>query len=280
MKSANRIQLCTVFGVLISLSLLGVPLADASTIRTDDAAGLAAIISGGKTKVIDLTQPLSGKTPTYDGKSDFKYETLTTIDKDGYATGAFNMHEHCGTHVDAPSHFINGKRTVDKLEPGNLVLPVVVIDVRNEVNKDPDYTLTLDKVKAWEHGGFIPNGSAVLLSTGWGKRCNDANQYRNADSKGAMHFPGFSIEAAKYLVENHKVKALGIDTLSADVGTSEDFLVHSYALKQDLYLIEGLINLDLLPARGSVLFCGPLKIEGGTGSPARVMAVVQLATNN
>lgn len=248
---------------------------DARTSKMENTSALLAAVSGGKTKVIDLTQPLSAKTPTYEGKSDFTYEPLTTVEKDGYATGAFHMHEHCGTHIDAPTHFISGKRTIDKLEPDNLILPAVVIDVRNEVNKDPDYLLTIEKVKDWEKGGFVPNGAAVLLLTGWSKRFNDAHQYRNPDSKGTMHFPGFSVEAAKYLVEHHKIRALGIDTLSADCGTSEDFLVHSYALKQDLYLIENLTNLDLLPARGALLFCGPLKIEGGTGSPARVMAVIQ-----
>jgi kynurenine formamidase len=280
MKSIRELQCGTVLGMVISLFFQGVPMADASPVRVDDSDSLIATISAGKTKVVDLTQTLSDKTPTYEGKPDFKYETLTTVEKEGYATGAFHTHEHCGTHIDAPSHFVSGKRTIDRLEPANLILPAVVIDVRFEVNKDPDYTLTLDRVKAWEKSGYIPTGSAVLLLTGWSKRYQDASHYRNADTKGAMHFPGFSLEAAKYLVENHRVKALGIDTLSADCGTSEDFLVHSYALKQDLFLIENLTNLDALPARGALLFCGPLKIEGGTGSPARVMAIVPLAQIN
>ena len=225
-------------------------------------------------KVIDLTQLLNDKTPTYGGETDeFKYHKLSTVDKDGYETGEFCMHEHFGTHLDAPIHFSHGAKTVDKLNPAELVLPLTVIDVRNETTNNPDYLLTVEKIKSIEKTAQIADHSAVLLLTGWDKHYFVNGKYRNADSKGVMHFPGFSLEAAQYLIEHHDIRALGIDTLSIDYGPSEDFAVHKYILGKGLFMVENLTNLDQLPVTGAVGIFAPLKIEGGTGSPARVLAL-------
>lgn len=119
----------------------------------------------------------------------------------------------------------------------------------------------------------MPEGAAVLLFTGWDSRYEKANDYRNADAEGTLHFPGFSEEAIQYLLTERKVVALGIDTLSIDYGPSKDFAGHKLSHAGGLYHIENMTNLDKLPARGSVLFAGPLAIESGSGSPARVLAV-------
>jgi kynurenine formamidase/mono/diheme cytochrome c family protein len=228
----------------------------------------------GQAQVIDLTQPLSTKTPTYGGERDsFRYEKLGDIKKDGYAAGAFRVPEHFGTHVDAPGHFIVSKETIERLKVKKFIAPAVVLDIRSKVNVNPDYQLTAEEIAEFERGGAIPDGAAVLLLTGWDNRYPDADKYRNADAQGVMHFPGFSEGAIQYLLRNPKVVALGIDTLSIDYGPSKDFIGHKISHGSGLYHIENLTNLDKLPARGAVIFVGALPIEGGSGSPARVLAI-------
>lgn len=228
-----------------------------------------------KTKVIDLTQTLNEHTPSYGGKEgEFKYETLSRVEKDGYGSGTFFTHEHLGTHIDAPIHFCVGGKSVDKLDPNDLFLPAVVIDVRDEVKKNPDYLLTVEKIRIFEDEHYIAPHSAVLLLTGWSNYYSDQSKYRNADDKGKMHFPGFSFEAAKYLVDGLKIAALGIDTLSIDNGSSNEFPVHKFVLSKELFMAENLTNLDQLPSTGAAVIFAPLKIENGTGSPARVLALI------
>ena len=111
-------------------------------------------------------------------------------------------------------------------------MPAIVIDVRNEVKENPDYLLTVDKVKSFAENNTIPVRAAILLLTGWDKRYFVKDQYRNADQEGIMHFPGFSLKAANYLLENYKIAALGIDTLSIDNGASKDFPVHQFILSK------------------------------------------------
>lgn len=227
----------------------------------------------GQARIIDLTHPLNANTPTYGGEPNaMRYERLAEINRDGYAAGAFRVPEHFGTHVDAPGHFIKGKATVDQIEARRLIAPAVVIDVRARVTQ-PDYQLSAAEIQAWERGGKIPDGAAVLLRTGWDARYQDAAKYRNAGPDKVTHFPGYSEEAVRYLLNNRKVVALGIDTLSIDYGPSRDFPVHKLSHESGLYHIENLTNLEKLPARGAFIFVGPLPIEGGSGSPARVIAI-------
>ena len=226
-------------------------------------------------KVIDLTHILSGNLPDFhQGDSAFSYQSVYTIKKDGYAGGRFCTPEHYGTHVDAPSHFIEGGDSIDKLAAQKLIAPCVVIDVRQQVKNNPDYELTVDDVKAFEAGGSVPAGAIVLLLTGWSERWQTPSLYRNADSGGTMHFPAFSPQAAAYLVNDRHIGALGLDTISADYGLSKSYGVHKTVLGQGLYIIENLDHLDRLPARGAQIICAPLPLENGTGSPARVLAVV------
>lgn len=227
-------------------------------------------------KVIDLSHTLGPDLPDFQpGKTQFAYQKVNSIAKNGYASGKFTCPEHYGTHIDAPAHFVSGATTIDKLEAQNFVLPCVVIDVRKEVKNDPDYALTVAKVEDFEKQGKIPQGAAVLLLTGWSKRWSEAKAYLNEDSKGTMHFPAFSKESADFLLAKRKVRALGIDTISADIGASATYDVHKTMLKQGKYLIENLNSLDKLPARGCTLICAPLPLKDGTGSPARIMALVQ-----
>ena len=224
--------------------------------------------------VVDLTHVLGPDLPDFHTGSDaFHYKKIFSVEKDGYANGSFCTVEHYGTHVDAPSHFFANGISIDKIEANKLVLPCFVLDVREKVKDNPDYRLTVDDIKAFEDKGQIPPRSAVLLLTGWANKWGPTGDYRNADSKGVMHFPGFDKDSAEYLVNKRHASCLGIDTLSIDAGTSNVYAAHKIALGNGIYMIENLNNLHMLPARGAWLITAPLKLQGGTGSPARVFAL-------
>jgi kynurenine formamidase len=164
--------------------------------------------------------------------------------------------------------------TVDEIPVEKLFGPAVVIDVSAESAKDADYRLTEDRVGAWEQKhGRISRGAIVLLRTGWGTRWPDEARYRGDDAHGVMHFPGFSVESAKLLMERG-VSGLGIDTMSIDYGASKNYEVHRTALPAGLYQLENLANLGELPETGAFLVVAPIKLEGGSGGPCRVFAIL------
>jgi kynurenine formamidase len=204
----------------------------------------------------------------------FEAQVNSTVEKNGYFTRSFWMLEHYGTHLDAPIHFPPGKVTVDKIPAKQLFGPAVVVDVRADAAKDADYLLSPGRIEDWEkRHGRVPEGAIVLLRTGWAARWPDVLRYRNQDGQGRMHFPGFSVEAVKVLIER-KVSGLGCDTLSADYGASTDFAVHHLALGAGLYQLENLADLSEVPEVGAFLIVAPIKLEGGSGGAVRVFALV------
>ena len=271
----NRVAAVALFAATLCVMAVGCAQTAPQTADGKVAGeGLLERALKGEARIIDLSHPLGPNTPTYGGERDaFRYEKLGDIERDGYAAGAFRVPEHFGTHVDAPGHFLKDKETVDRIEAKRLIAPAAVIDVRAKVGANPDYRISAEEIREWERGGAVPEGAAVLLLTGWAKRYADAKSYRNADETGGLHFPGYSEEAINYLLNERKVVALGIDTLSIDYGPSKDFSGHKLSHGGGLYHIENMANLDKLPARGAVIFAGPLSIEGGSGSPARVLAI-------
>jgi len=232
-------------------------------------------ISSGKTRVLDLSYAISDKLVAWPGDEKvFEAKVNATIEKNGYFTRSFWMLEHYGTHLDAPAHFPPGKATVDQIPVKQLFGPAVVLDVRSEGAKDADYQLPAARLEEWEkRHGRIREGSIVILRTGWASRWPDAQKYRNQDAQGKMHFPGFSSEAAKLLIER-KVSGLGCDTLSIDYGASSDFAVHHLTLGAGLYHLENLADLTALPEAGAFLVVAPIKLEGGSGGPVRVFALL------
>ena len=232
-------------------------------------------IATGKTRVIDLSYALSDKLVPWPGDArGFEAKANASVEKDGYFTRSFWMLEHYGTHLDAPAHFPPGKTTVDRIPAEKFFAPAVVLDVRTEADRDADYQLTVKRIEAWEaKHGKIPAGAVVLLRTGWAARWPDVARYRNQDANGKMHFPGFSVDAAKLLLER-KVSGLGCDTLSIDPGNSPDFPVHRLVLGADVYQLENLADLKDLPESGAFLIAAPIKLEGGSGGPVRVFALV------
>jgi kynurenine formamidase len=232
-------------------------------------------VSDGSTRVVDMTYALNAQLPAWpgDGRT-FEAKVEATPEKDGYFARSFWTLEHYGTHMDAPAHFPPGKEFLDQIPVTHLFAPAVVIDAREEAGKDADYRLRVMRVEKWEAlHGRIPTGAVVLLRTGWASRWPDQARYRNMDSAGVMHFPGFSVEAARLLIERGAV-ALGIDTLSIDYGPSKDFEVHRVTLPAGLYQLENLANMDQLPEAGAFLISAPIKLEGGSGGPVRVFAIL------
>jgi kynurenine formamidase len=232
-------------------------------------------IPSGKTRVLDLSYAINDKLVPWPGDEKFfEAKVNASVEKNGYFTRSFWMLEHYGTHMDAPAHFPPGKATVDQIPAKQLFGPAVVLDVRAESSKDADYQLGAAPVEDWEkRHGQIPEGAIVLLRTGWASRWPDVQKYRNQDAKGKMHFPGFSVDSAKLLVQR-KVSGLGCDTLSIDYGASEDFAVHHVSLGAGLYHLENLADLSELPEAGAFLIVAPIKLEGGSGGPVRVFALL------
>lgn len=195
-----------------------------------------------------------------------------------YSSNAFSAPEHGGTHLDAPIHFAEHGRSVDQIPPNQLIAPAVVIDVSNQTTTDPDYRLTAADVRAWEsRNGAIAGGSIVLLHTGWGKRYSDRKAYFGDDTPGAtnkLHFPSYGAEAARLLVGERHVGAIGVDTASIDYGPSRDFIVHQIANGAGVPGLENLANLGRLPERGAWVIALPMKIGGGSGGPLRIVAIV------
>ncbi|MGA7922038.1 MAG: cyclase family protein [Candidatus Acidiferrales bacterium] len=266
----------TAVSLIIALARLGRPISAAAQ-KKNAASPQSCLcgISDGSARVVDMTYAINDRLPAWPGDDrHFEAKAVATAEKDGYFARSFWMLEHYGTHLDAPAHFPPGKLYLDQIPPDHLFGPAVVIDVREEANKDPDYRLRVMRVEKWEaQHGRIPKGSIVLLRTGWSSRWPDEPRYRNMDTNGVMHFPGFSVEAAKLLIERGAV-GLGIDTLSIDYGPSKDFEVHRVDLPAGLYNLENLANLDQLPEAGASVIAAPIKLEGGSGGPVRVFAIL------
>ena len=225
-------------------------------------------------KVVDLTIPLGTDIIMWPGAPSPEVETIVTVQHDGYFARRVSFFEHTGTHFDAPCHFIEGKATTDKIPASDLVRPAVVIDISASIGADADAVLTLDHVKAWESvNGQVPTKSAILLRTGWEEFNTDKLKY--AGPEGDLHFPGFGVEAAQYLVNEREAVGLGIDTLGIDPGNKADFPVHSQiSHPKGLWHLENLQNLKKLPPVGAWIVVGVLPLVGGSGSPARVIALL------
>jgi kynurenine formamidase len=241
----------------------------------------AAALDLSNARVIDLTWSLDEKTLYWpsDPPASFKLQQIShgkTPAGFFYASNSFCTAEHGGTHLDAPIHFSEKGLTADQIPVTQLVGPAVVIDVSAAAAKDPDYRATPKDVAAWESKhGPIPAGAVVLLRTGWGSRWPDRKRYFGSESPSDasdLHFPSYGKDAAELLVKQRKVAALGVDTPSIDYGPSKDFIVHQVANGANVSGLENVAHLEQLPEKGAWVVALPLKIAGGSGSPARIIA--------
>jgi len=232
-------------------------------------------IGHGRAHILDLTHAINDHLPPWPGDNkSFEAIPNANVEQNGYFTRSFWMLEHCGTHLDAPVHFPPGRTTVDLIPPEQLIGPAVVLDIRREGEREADYRLPVARVQEWEQAhGDVPQGAIVLLRTGRALRWPDADSYRGMDASGAMHFPGFSVEAVRYLLLK-RISGIGADAMSVDTGNSKGYEVHHLALGSDLFQLENLADLSAVPESGAWLIVAPIKLEGGSGGPCRVFAVL------
>ncbi len=236
----------------------------------------------GENQLIDLSHSYNSDTlywPTSPSKFE-KKELAYGETADGYFYSAFSIRtpEHGGTHLDAPQHFAADGWPTDRIPLPNLVGNAVVIDISKQAAADRNYLLSISDVRSFEERyGRINSGDIVLLRTDWSQFWPDAKTYLGDDTPGdasKLQFPSFGEEAARLLVEERGVAILGVDTASIDYGKSKDFVVHRIAAARNVSGLENLTNLDKLPPTGAVVFALPMKIEGGSGGPVRVIALI------
>jgi kynurenine formamidase len=236
-------------------------------------------------EIVDLSHAYDADTlywPT--SPSRFELEVLAHGMTEGgffYSANAISTPEHGGTHLDAPIHFAEGRWATDEIPLERLIGPAIVIDISVQSASDPDYRLDGEDLFDWEaQHGLVPEGSIVLLRTGWSRRWPDALAYLGDDTPGDasnLHFPAYGEEAARTLVEERGVAVLGVDTASIDHGPSTDFIVHQIANAANVVGLENLTRLELVPETGAWVVALPMKIAGGSGGPARIVALVPRA---
>ncbi len=232
---------------------------------------------------VDLSHDFSTETiywPTADGFSlsvDFKGVTEKGY---FYTSNSFRTAEHGGTHIDAPIHFAKDRITVDQIPLEQLIGQVALIDVSEKALKNPDYRVSIEDFTAWEAAnGEILKDTIILINTGYHRFWPDRKKYIGTDKRGPeaipdLHFPGLHPEAARWLVQNRQIAAIGLDTPSIDYGQSELFESHQILFAKNIPAFENVANLDQLPPTGALVIALPMKIKGGSGGPLRIVAFI------
>src|SRR5262245_6173922 len=227
--------------------------------------------------VVDLTHTLSEDTPYIPIPGitfPFKKAAIATISGNGVAANRWEIHEHIGTQIDAPSHFFEEGLSLERLPVASLVVPLVVIDVSTRASSNADTSVTVADIEAWERRhGRLPPQAAVFMMSGWDARIGDAKAFVNHDASGAMHFPGFSMEAATFLARSRNVAGIGVDTLSLDPGIDATYATHKAWLATGKWGVELVANLRSVPSSGATVFVGASKVSGATGGPVRLIVV-------
>lgn len=236
------------------------------------AARNAQTVSFGK--VFDLTHRTSESTPTYNGVQQFRRDIVATYDPDKYNAAWWRVHEHTGTHIDAPLHMSADGPSVADIPAEALVLPLAVIDVSSKASLDPDYALSVADVLEWEatHGS-LPDACCVAMNSGWAAHYG-TRKFRNVDMSGLMHFPGFAAETAHFLLSERNVLGVASDTLSLDPGNSTTFDFHYAWLPTGRWGVECVAALSDVPATGAMIVVGAPKVDAASGGPSRVLALV------
>lgn len=226
-------------------------------------------------RVVSLSHPITPNMPCWPGDPPTEFATVATPELDGYFLRRFSLGEHSGTHANAPLSFYREGAAIHEMAPETWVVPAVVIDLRRQCAANPDYCLSRGDVETWEsRNGPIPAGSCVLLQSGWSKWWDDGKAYLNLDGEGRPRYPGFSSEAASFLLETRDAAGLGTDAPGVDPGLDSEFSINRLVLERPRIVLENLNGLDRLPTLGATLVIGVLALEGGSGSPAAVTALV------
>ena len=236
------------------------------------------------TRWIDLTHDFDSNTVYWPTDEPYRHDTVFYgMTEKGYFYSSFKYaaEEHGGTHFDAPVHFGKGQKFIHEVSVEQMHGPGVILDVTKQSANNRDYLVSVGDLENWEtQHGKIPDGAIILLNTGFGKYWDDHLKYTGTLKTGKegvaeLHFPGLDPAAAKWLVENRKIKAIGLDTPSIDYGQSKDFLTHRILCAAGMTMYENVANLDQVPAKGSYIVALPMKIKGGSGAPLRIVAIVE-----
>jgi len=256
-----------------------------------DLTEFAEAVATGALRLVDLTQTLSADFPAlvlppeFGQVQGFRSETISRYDEAGpsWYWNDFSCGEHTGTHFDAPIHWITGRNlpnnSVDTIDPREFIGPAAVVDASRVVAADPDFVLTVEFLQAWEEQhGRIPKRAWLLFRTDWSRRAADPAAFLNLREDGA-HTPGPAPETVEWLIAARDVRGFGVETINTDAGQSYCWAVafpcHSKMHGANRYGLQCLKNLDRLPPQGAVILAAPLKIKDGSGSPLRVLALVE-----
>jgi kynurenine formamidase len=239
--------------------------------------------SAANARYVDLSHDLSAESLFWPTAETFHLKTVAEGVTPGgyyYASNDYSGSEHGGTHIDSPIHFAQGRWTTEQIPLEKLIGNAVVVDVSAQSSANADYRVSVADLTAWEkaHGALEPD-TIVLIKTSYSTRWPDAQTYLGTSERGAaavakLHFPGLHQEAATWLAEERKVKAVGIDTASIDYGQSTGFEAHRVLCGRNIPVFENLTSLDQLPTRGAMVYALPIKIKGGSGGPLRAIAML------
>jgi kynurenine formamidase len=257
------------------LSALGGAVA-AAAVTSDPAAAQQKPIrlAKGFRDTYDLTHTFSSKIPVFPAFKPVQIRQKFSIAKDGFFANEITFDEHTGTHMDAPLHFVANASSADRLPADRFFAPLAVVSIEARAARDPDATVTVDDLLAWEkRHGRLPNGAFVAMHSGWDARIGAPDRFLNKDAKGTMHAPGFSEDAARFLVKERDIVGAGVDTLSLDIAAAQKFVAHLALLGGGKYGVELMANLGRVPPAGATIIVGAPKHEGASGGPARVFAV-------
>ena len=228
----------------------------------------------GFSRVVDLTHVIRPGIPRWPGDPPVEFQEVAQTDTHGFYLRRFTMGEHSGTHMNAPRSFDAQGAGIDAYSAGDLVVPAIVIDFRAQADTNPDIALASEDLLAWEERyGLVPAGVMALLYTGRQHKWEDPSAYLGLDRRAGLHFPGFGQDAALLLVEQRGVAGLGTDAAGVEPGQDGSFFVNRLVLAKRGLILECLANLDKLPSTGATLVIGPLRLEGGSGAPASVLAL-------
>lgn len=234
--------------------------------------------------LVDLSHPFNEQTIYWPTAERFQLTQVAEGETEGgwyYAANNFAAAEHGGTHLDSPIHFARGGDKADEIPLRRLVGRAVTVDLSERVANNADYLISRADLRRWERAnGQIPRRTIVLLRTGWERFWPNAERYLGTAERGEqavpqLHFPGLSQGGARWLVNRRGVKAIGIDTASIDYGQSTDFQAHRVLGAANVPVFENVARLGRLPNRGFAVVALPMKIEGGSGGPLRIMAVLR-----
>ncbi|WP_259065217.1 cyclase family protein [Mucilaginibacter sp. X4EP1] len=203
----------------------------------------------------------------------FQLKTMATLKKNGVNANTWIIHEHLGTHVDAPNHFQPDGISVDQIKPEDLIVPLIVIDIRAKAAMNRDAELTVSDIEKFEEvNGRIKPHSCVMMLSGWGKYVKTP-VYMGIDGNGNKHFPGFSVDAVKFLAKNRAIAGIGADVISFDPGIDNNYSTHKMLFSYGKWAVENVANLEKVPVTGAILIVGAPKIGEATGGIARIFAV-------